>query len=313
MDNAANGTNISLVQGDTRLIPAQATTVTDQFISNPNVVAVVGPAGSLEVRAVGPLFGHAGMAFISGSATNSVLTSGPNATFFRVVPNDRLQGPDDARFIIGKLHPRAVLLVDDRESYSTGLAAAMIPLLRRAGIRVDHESVSQSQTNFSRLVRKVTASTGVVILPWQVASNAQKFGRALASRRSRAVIFGTDGLFAPGVFTITGSYVSAFGPDITAIPGDSSIAQAARSRFGSFGMFGPPAYAATDVIAQAIAAVCRAGQQPTRATVLAQIRNTNEPTSILGEPIRFTPNGELKVAHWFVFKVGRAGRYRMLQ
>ena len=33
-DNKANGTNITLVQGDTQLMPAQATTVTQQFISN---------------------------------------------------------------------------------------------------------------------------------------------------------------------------------------------------------------------------------------------------------------------------------------
>ena len=85
-DNKANGTNITLVQGDTQLMPAQATTVTQQFISNAKIVGVVGPAGSQEVEAVGPLFGRAGVAFISGSATNTTLTlSGKNPTFFRVV------------------------------------------------------------------------------------------------------------------------------------------------------------------------------------------------------------------------------------
>ncbi len=54
-------TNITIVQGDTQLTPAQATTVTQQFISNSKIVAVVGPAGSQEVEAVGPLFGRAGM------------------------------------------------------------------------------------------------------------------------------------------------------------------------------------------------------------------------------------------------------------
>ena len=44
-DNKANGTNITLVQGDTQLMPAQATTVTQQFISNNKILGVVGPAG----------------------------------------------------------------------------------------------------------------------------------------------------------------------------------------------------------------------------------------------------------------------------
>ena len=48
-DNLANKTRIKLIQGDTQLQPAQATTVTQQFISNSSIVAVVGPAGSQEV------------------------------------------------------------------------------------------------------------------------------------------------------------------------------------------------------------------------------------------------------------------------
>jgi branched-chain amino acid transport system substrate-binding protein len=66
MDNAANHTKITLVQGDTQLQPAQATVVTQQFTSNQSIVAVAGPAGSQEVEAVGPLMARAGMAFISG-------------------------------------------------------------------------------------------------------------------------------------------------------------------------------------------------------------------------------------------------------
>src|SRR6266478_2524645 len=66
-DNAANKTKITLVQGDTQLQPAQATTVTQQFVSNSGIVAVVGPAGSQEVIAVGGPMSRAGMAFISGS------------------------------------------------------------------------------------------------------------------------------------------------------------------------------------------------------------------------------------------------------
>ena len=58
-DNAANKTKISIVQGDTQLQPAQATTVTQQFTSNSKIVAVAGPAGSQEVQAVGPLMARA--------------------------------------------------------------------------------------------------------------------------------------------------------------------------------------------------------------------------------------------------------------
>jgi branched-chain amino acid transport system substrate-binding protein len=311
-DNASNGTKITLVQGDTQLSPAQAVTVSQQFISNPKVVAVVGPGASQEVAAVGPLFARAGVAFISGSATNSTLTGGRNPTFFRVVSKDSVQGPQDARYIVARLHPKAVLIVDDQESYSTGLVSAMIPVFKAAGVTVDHESVSQKSTDFSSLVSKVTAATTVVVLPWQVPANAQQFGRNLAEQHKAAIIFGTDGIYLPGTFTIKGAYVSSLGPDIRAIPADAPIAAAAKAAVGSFGTAGPPTYAATHVIDQAIASVCKAGRTPTRSGVLAAIKRTDEPTSIIGRPIRFDSHGDLVGAKWFVFKIDSQGKYTLV-
>jgi branched-chain amino acid transport system substrate-binding protein len=312
MDNTANKTKISLVQGDTQLQPAQATTVTQQFTSNSKIVAVVGPAGSQEVKAIGPLMARAALAFISGSATNPTLTTGIYPTFFRVVSKDSVQGPQDANYIISHLHPKALMIVDDQEVYSTGLVAAMTPIFKAAKIAVDHESVSQKTTDFSSLVAKVTSATSVVVLPWQVASQAQQFGRDLAQQHKKAVIFGTDGLFSPGTFTINGSYVSSFGPDITGIPADASIAAAAKSKYGTFGTFGPPIFAATHVIDEAIASVCKAGQTPSRSNVMAAIKTTSEPTSILGQPISFDSHGDLVNGKFFLFKINSTGMYQLI-
>ena len=312
MDNQANKTKISLVQGDTQLNPAQATTVTQQFTSNSKIVAVAGPAGSQEVEAVGPLFGRAGIAFISGSATNATLTTGKYPTFFRVVSKDSVQGPQDANYIVKNLHPKALMIVDDQEAYSTGLVAAMTPVFTAAGVKVDHQSVSQKTTDFSSLVAKVTPATTVVVLPWQVASNAQQFGRNLAQQHKKALIFGTDGLFSPSAFTISSSYVSSFGPDITAISADAAIASAAKAKYGSFGTFGPPVFAATHVIDEAIASVCKSGQTPSRSNVLAAIKKTSEPTSILGQPISFDSSGDLVNGKFFLFKINPAGKYQLI-
>ena len=136
MDNKALGIHVSLGQDDTGLNPALATTKTQAIIAS-KAVAIVGPSGSQEVEAVGPLIAKAGIAGVSGSATLPALTSsGANPTFFRVVPNDNVQGPQDANYIIKhKLAPAGstILIVDDQEAYSQGLTALMIPILQKAG------------------------------------------------------------------------------------------------------------------------------------------------------------------------------------
>jgi len=309
-DNAANKTNITLTQGDTQLTASIAVTVTQQFTSNSKIVAVVGPAGSQEVAAVGPLMARAGMPFVSGSATRTSLTSGQFPTFFRTVATDAVQGPEDANFIVKTLHPKALMIVDDQEIYSTGLVSAMLPVFNAAGITVDRESVSQKVTDFSSLVAKVTPAMTVVVLPWQVAANAQQFGKDLAQQHKNALIFGTDGLFE-STFSISGSYVSSFGPDITGIPADAAIAATAKAKYGSFGTFGPPSYAAAHVIDEAIASVCKSGQTPSRANVLAAIKTTNEATTILGQPISFTSTGALVGGKFFLFRVNSAGKFEL--
>src|SRR5262249_61874743 len=132
----------------------------------------------------------------------------------------------------------------------------MIPVFQKAGIKVDEESVSQKVTDFSSLVAKVTPQTTVVVLPWQVAANGEQFGKDLQQQKKKATIVGTDGMQSSS-FTIPGSYVSAFGPDITAIPADAALAAAAKQTYPKFGTFGPPVYAATHVLDEAIA---RAGE-----------------------------------------------------
>jgi branched-chain amino acid transport system substrate-binding protein len=312
-DNAKNKTKISVVEGDTQLQPAQATTVTRQFVANDKIVAIVGPAGSQEVSAIGSQITRAGLAAVAGSATATDLTKkGSFPTFFRVVPRDDVQGPQDAQYIVDNLKPTAVMLVDDQTSYSTGLADAMAPVLEKAGVKVDRESVSQKQTDFSSLVSKVGADTGVVILPWQVAANAQQFGENLSEQNKKAVIFGTDGLYSPDQFKIPGSYVSSFAPDITGVPGDEELVKVAKEKYGSFGTFGPGTYAATHVVNEAIAAVCKAGDTPSRKNVVEQIKKTNLPESILGQPIKFDENGDLIGAKFFLFKVGDGGKYELV-
>jgi ABC-type branched-subunit amino acid transport system substrate-binding protein len=211
--------------------------------------------------------------------------------------------------VIKKLHPKALMIIDDGGAYSTGLVRAMLPILRAAGINADHESVSQASTDFSPLVAKVTPRTTVIVLPWQAPANAQQFGKSLVAQHKHVTVVATDRVYSPSSFTVPGAYVSWFAPDITAIPADGRLVQQAKAALTRFGTWGPPLYAATHVVDKAITAVCKSGQMPTRSDVLPAIKATNEATSILGEPIKFDSHGDLTNARWFVFHINSAGRY----
>jgi branched-chain amino acid transport system substrate-binding protein len=306
--NEDNGTSFELVEGDTQLDPAQASTVAQRFVSDDSILAVVGPAGSQEVEAVGPIFTRENLGFLSGSATRTSLTmSGDFPTFSRVVPNDDAQGPTIGEYITEQLDADSVFVIDDQTSYSTGLADSATESLEGAGATVSRESVSQDQNDFSALVSNV-GDADVVFLPWQLANKAQVFAQQLAEQGSEAVIFGSDGLFS-GDFTQEGSYVSSFAPDIKGIDSSADLVEAYEAEYGEFtSTFGPPMYAATQAALAAISAACEDGE-PTREAVAEKIRETDQQDSILGDPVSFDDNGDVEGARFYIFRVLGGGEY----
>jgi len=309
--NAANGTHFTILQGDTQLNPKLALTVGTKFTANKSLLATVGPAGSQEVIAVGKLFARKGLPAISSSATNVVLVDGRYPTFSRVVGNDTTQGTTDANFMISKLHAKKVVIIDDQEAYSTGLAAQATKVLRGKGVSVQRESVNQKVTDFSSLVTKVPDDTTVVFLPWQVAANGQLFAEQMKEQGKAAKIFGSDGLDS-GDFTISGAYVSSFARDIHGLPGTAKVIAGYNKKYGTkWSTFGPPAYTAAWVIATAYKAACADGSA-TRAELLKRIHSTHLASSILGLPISFDKHGELKGAKFYVSQIQSNGKHKLV-
>jgi branched-chain amino acid transport system substrate-binding protein len=298
---------IKLVQGDTQLDPSKASTVAQSFASNGSIMAVIGPAGSDEVQAAAPILKKAGLAFTSGSATRVSLTDGTlKGFFFRVVPNDGVQGPTAAGYMqstLGVKSGDSVMLVDDQESYSTGLADIVGQELTGKGVKVDRESVSQKATDFSSLVAKVTSSTKVVYLPFQLASQAQLFAQQLKAQGKSAVVFGSDGTFDSSKFNVDGSYISFFAPDVTTLPSAAATVALFHRQFpGATSPFGAPNYVAAQAYAGAIQKAC-ANKTISRAELRAVFSKTNLKTTILGSGLKFTINGDVAGAKFHIFKI----------
>ena len=309
--NAANGTHFTLKQGDTQLNPKLALTVGTKFAADNSLLVTVGPAGSQEVIAVGPLFKRKTMPYISASATNATLTQGKYPTFSRVVGSDTAQGRSDALFMVKKLKAKKVVIIDDQEAYSTGLAAAATAVLKANGVKVQRESVNQKVTDFSSLVTKVPSDAKVVFLPWQVAANGQLFAEQMLEQGKTAKIFGSDGLDS-GDFTAKGAYVSSFARDIHGLPGTAAIIAGYNKKYGKkWSTFGPPSYISVQVAAMAYKAACADGSA-SRAELMKNIRAVKIPKSILGLTISFDKHGDVPAAKFYVSQIQSDGSHKLV-
>jgi branched-chain amino acid transport system substrate-binding protein len=302
--NRSHSKKFRAVEGDTILAgpngTAEAVRAAQTVASNSRVLALVGPAGSNEVKATTPTIKNNGLGFVSGSATNTTLTTDGTRTryFFRTVPPDSVQGAAVVRFINTTKKWKRVYIIDDQEAYSTGLADFVQARLRSAGVTVGRDGVSQQQSDFSSLIAKIARNTQVVYLPWQVAAKAKAFSDQMrAAGRGNIALMGSDGLFADEFAAVRNAYVSFFPIN----PKDRTIVAYKRSHGGKGEFFGAPSYVAAQVIGGAIDRACKNGTA-TRAEVRAQIRRTKIKTSLLGIGVRFRANGDIRGGRFGIYQ-----------
>ena len=315
------GLKVQLLQGDMQLDNALAASLAQRYLADPRVMAILGPATSGAAGATSKTFFAAKMPTVNMSATNTALTKGPNKTgtpsFFRVVPDDSVQGPTDARFMLDELDAKKVVLVDAREPYSVGLSNAVQAVLRKAGVATIRESVSVDQSDFSSLVTKIPSDTDVVFAPFQQPPKVQTLAQQLVEQGKRAVVFAGDGANDPDKFNFPGSYVSNFAGPIDQYAYNKPIIDAwqADNPGDTLGSFGPPTYGAAQVALTAIKRACTKAKNGsiTRNQVLQQVRKVRIRNWILGGNFRFsTKTHDPLNAKFVIFQIQRDGSYKVV-
>jgi len=296
--NRTHKKKITFVNEDTMLGAsngtAEAVKGAQALGSNASVLGVVGPAGSNEVKATTGALKGAGLVFVSGSATNTTLTTDGTRTgfFFRTVPPDSSQSKSVSAYMVNTLKVKRVYIVDDQEAYSIGLADEVQALLKAKGVSVSRDGVSQSQSDFSAIINKIPRNTQLVYLPWQLPPKGKAFGQQMKTLgRGGIKLMGSDGLFDPAFSGLGNHVYDSFFPLNTS---DARVAAFKKSHGGNSELFGAPSYVAAQVVTGAIDRACKDGKA-TRAEVRRQIKRTNiaVKTSLLGLPVRFDGHGDI--------------------
>jgi branched-chain amino acid transport system substrate-binding protein len=317
------GLKIQLVSGDTPVEqgPAPAQSLAQKFVADKSVIAILGPSTSGAVAASSQTYFEAGMAHVSPSATRTTLTKTSNKeatpAFFRVVPDDGIQGPNDAAFMVTKLKVKKVVVIDFQEPYSQGLAGQVEDYLKSKGVSTIHLSIPNTVTDFSSFVTKVPNDADIVFFPTQKPEDAQTFAQQLIEQGKKAKVFGGDGSNGPGKFKAPGSYVSNFAAPISLFPYNKSIIAGWQKDNGGkeVGSFGPPTYGAVQVILNSIKYACRHSKGTvTRKAVFLDMKRANHIKNwILGGTFQFsTKTNDPLNGKFYIFQIQSNGDYKLI-
>ena len=292
VEQASAKPKFKIVQGDTQLpnvaeaIKAAKTLASDKRVLGGRRTGRQ-PGGPGFVRVVQ----GGGLAFISGSATRTSLTDGTRkGYFFRVVPNDSVQGPTVGSYIVNKLHAKNVYIIDDQEAYSQGLADTVESYLKAKGVTVSATRSARRRPTSRRRSRRSAAACSR-LHPVAAVGQAQASG---SSSRRPARARSSSARTASSIRRRSRS------PARTT---RSSRSTRSRSRWlrttkataVTASTSAPPSGVAAGVAMRRSQKACADGKI-TRAEVRKNIAPTTIPKaqSILGLTVRFTKNGDLK-------------------
>ena len=289
--------------------PAQAAINARKMVSNPSVVAAVGPEMSGSGKAMAPILSQGNLATITPSSTNSDITDPKfasqfrpmgNAIYFRTVTTDAFQGPDMANYFSQILKVKTLYILDDGGAYGVGMSNAFEDQAKKIGMTVlGHDQLDPKGQDYSNILTKMKA-IGLDALYYGGTSLAGiKLVKQSYEILPQIIKAGGDGCYsAPmlkgaGFPASDGWYATIAAPFMADNPEVKPWVEHYTAKFGQ----GPTAYSITAydamlVILDSIKRVAESGQPVNHDTVRDAIQAANVPT--LQGAVSFDENGDIK-------------------
>ena len=304
--------------------PAQAAINTRKMVSDPTVVAAVGPMSSGSGKAMAPLLSQGNLATVTPSSTNPDITDPKFAEmyrpagkpiYFRTCTTDAFQGPNMANFMADRLQVKSVFVVDDTGAYGVGLADAFQAQAAKRGMQVmGRDRVDPLLNDYRPLLTKIKNLGPQALYCGSSALAGVKLVKQSYEIMPVMIKAGGDGLHQASILAGSGFPAAQGWYSTIAAPHMLDEAKLSgwlanyRKRWNS-----PPAdysitaYDAAVVILAAIETVAKSGAPVTRAAVRDAI--LADKTDTLQGQISFDANGDLNSRVVSVFQVQQDTAY----
>ena len=150
---------ITFKEGDTQGDSANAPQIVEQAVSDPETVAIHGPAFSGESAASGDTYNDAAIPFVTSSATATALREEGWDYWYRAVGNDQGQGALVGQYFIEVLKAKRLFVSHDKQEYGQPLAELARDAAEEGGVEiVGFEGITTGEEDFSALISAVEAS-----------------------------------------------------------------------------------------------------------------------------------------------------------
>ena len=304
--------------------PAQAATNTKKLVSDPLVVANVGPQMSGEGKAMTPILSEADLATITPSSTNPDITDPKmaaqfkpkgKAIYFRTVTTDAFQGPNMANFYSQNLKVKSIYILDDSGAYGVGIADAFQRQAEKNGVKVlGRDQLNPKEADYTTILTKIKALNPDAIYYGGVAQAGVKLAKQAYDIIPNVLKGGGDGvqggsfLKGGGFPAVDGWYCTNAGPHLVEDPAAADWVKTFTQKYGKNpDDYSITAYDGALVVLDAIKRVVESGKEVNRSNVRDAMQATSLKT--LQGVISFDENGDIKDRTVSVYRYKKNANY----
>ena len=290
--------------------------VANRYVSDPQVVAVVGPMCSSACSAAAPIFDSASYSTISPSCTAANLTTSGHTSFNRAVATDAAQGRIMAEFIYTTLGVRTIATIHDGSPYGEGLVSLVgEQFVALGGEVVASDAISVGDTDFRGLLDDIAVAEPDLIYFVGFPAEASRLAIQRADAGLEDVLFmGADGINTQEFIDLAGEagegvYASK------SVPASSEALDTFLARYVETYGEEPPApfhanaYDATNIILDAVEAVGTVDANGDlvidRAALAAYLRGVSDFAGLTGV-LSADGTGEMSSADFGIYQVQSA-------
>ncbi len=220
--NAAGGVlgqKLHLTVNDDACDPKQAVAVANQLAANPPAV-VIGHFCSGSSIPASDVYSEEGILMITPGSTNPKLTDAGRWNVFRVCGRDDQQGALAGKDLIKMFPGKKIAIVDDRQTYSQGLADETRKALNAGGVKEAlDDTITPGEKDYSALVAKLKQAGIDVLYYAGYPVEAGSIVRQMREQGMTTVVVSGDAVVSRDFWAVTGKAgegtMMTFAPDPT--------------------------------------------------------------------------------------------------
>jgi len=252
------GKKVELLAMDDKADPKEAVNVAHKFVSDPDIVAVVGHLNSGATLPASIVYHQANMVMLTPSSTNPKVTKQGFKNVFRACITDEVQGPLCASFAIETLKKEKIAVLHDKTAYGQGIAEQFTKTVIEKGKNLLlFEGITEGERDFMAILTKIKNLNPDLLFFGGIFPEGGIIIKQARQLGLKATFMTGDGCFAPEFMRIAGqasegTVVSFLAPPWEEKKSASEFVATFKKKYGAVKTYAPYGYECVNIIAQAI-------------------------------------------------------------